>query len=94
MKFFSKEDSVYQLDSSYEPQNYPGSKKIGEEDIKEPYAKKENCEKFALLQKATANGLVKPSHEKHMFWAALNSDTCELTKIGKHYWWLVKNKIV
>lgn len=94
MKLFSTETDVFQLDPFFEPTNYPGSKKIGKEDLKRPYFMEDNGKKFVLLQKAVSNGLVRPSNEKHMFYAAMHSDTCELTAIGKHYWWLVKNKII
>lgn len=94
MSLFEEVDSLYQLDPSYEPQNYIGSKGIGEGDLKKPYFNKKNGEIFASLQRAVANGLVKPSTEKHMFYAAMNSDTCELTNLGKHYWWMVNNKII
>lgn len=94
MKLFSTETDVFQLDPSFEPTNYPGSKEIGKEDLKRPYFQENNGEIFELLQKATSNGLVRPSNEKHMFYAAMHSDTCELTAIGKHYWWLVINKII
>ena len=94
MKMFEDSNSKYQLNPSYEPTNYPGSKGIGENDLREPYFNKINGEKFALLQKAVANALIKPTNEKHMFYAALHSDTCELTAVGKHYWWLVMNEII
>ena len=94
MRLFAKDDSVYQLDSSYEPTNYLGSTEIGKKDLREPYFDQNNGRIFSLLQKAVSNGLVKPSKEKHMFYAAINSDTCQLTALGKHYWWLVKNKII
>ena len=94
MKLFSTEKAMFQLNPSYEPTNYPGSKEIGKEDLKRPYFQEENGKIFGPLQKATSNGLVRPSNEKHMFYAAMHSDTCELTAIGKNYWWLVKNKII
>jgi hypothetical protein len=94
MKCFKEDSSLFQLDPSFEPMNYPGSDGIGSKDLKEPYFNPKNGDFFALLQKAVSNGLVKPSKEKHMFWAALNSDTCHLTSIGKHYWWLVNKEII
>jgi|LSQX01.3.fsa_nt_gb hypothetical protein len=94
MKCFKEDTSLFQLDPSFEPMNFPDSKGIGPEDLTEPYFKPENGKVFALLQKAVSNGLVKPSNEKHMYWAALHSDTCCLTSIGKHYWWLVNKEII
>ena len=94
MGLFPNMNYLFKLDPSYEPQNYLGSKGIGTDDLREPYFDKEHGKIFALLQEAVSNGLVKPSNEKHMFYAALNSDTCELTDLGKHYWWMVDNKII
>ncbi len=94
MELFPYESYLFKLDSSYEPTNYPGSKDIGENDLKKPFFLENNGKIFELLQKAVSNGLIKPSNEKHMFYAAMNSDTCELTDIGKHYWLLAKNKII
>ena len=94
MNLFKTEDFLYQLNPSFEPTNYPGSKGIGKEDLKKPYFDETNGKIFALLQKSASNGLVQPFKEDHMFYAAMNSDSCCLTALGKHYWWLVKNKII
>ena len=94
INLFDNVNFKFQLDSSYEPKNFPGSKEIGEKDLREPYYNPINGEKFAILQKAVSNALVKPTVQKHMFYAALYSDTCELTETGKHYWWLVNNKVI
>ena len=91
-KLFLKEEMKYQLDSSFEPTNYPGSKEIGEKDLQEPYFKETNGLIFSLLQKGVSNGLVKPTTEKHMFYAAMKSDTCELTGLGKHYRYMVEHE--
>lgn len=42
MKLFSTEKAMFQLNPSYEPTNYPGSKEIGKEDLKRPYFQEEN----------------------------------------------------
>lgn len=94
MHLFKREDFRYQLDSSFEPTNYPGSTGIGKDDIKKPYYDENNGKIFALLQKGVSNGLVKPLNEQHMFYAAMHSDLCYLTALGKHYWFLVMNKII
>jgi len=91
---FNDIDYKYKLDPSYEPTNYKGSTEIGKKDNKEPYFTKENGEIFKLLQKSVYNGLVQPSIEKHLFYAAINSDTCELTMLGKYYWSLAENGII
>lgn len=93
-KLFKCPTEKYQLDPSYEPTNFIGSKGIGKKDLKEPYCTHKHTEIFALLQKAAQNGLIRPTKEKHMFYAAINSDTCELTKLGIQYWMLVDKDII
>ena len=44
-----------------------------------------------LLQKMNQNGLVVPTNEKYMYYAAMNNSTVCLTELGKHYWNLYKN---
>ncbi|MDT3443938.1 MULTISPECIES: caspase family protein [unclassified Pseudofrankia] len=48
-------------------------------------------EDFGILQAARAVKLVEPVGELHMYYAAINSKACRLTKIGQHYWQLVEN---
>ena len=35
-------------------------------------------------------GLIEPVNEDHMYYAAMNSESCKLTALGYHYWQLVK----
>lgn len=93
-ELFETPNTKFSLDPSFEKTNHKGSKEIGEIDLRKPYYVEENGVKFGLLQKAVSVGLVRPSHEKHMFYAALNSDSCELTMLGKHYWHMVENKLI
>lgn len=58
----------------------------------EPYATIENTKIFSELQKLEGIGLVVPVEEEHMYYAAMNSKSCELTAVGKQYWRLVKEK--
>lgn len=53
--------------------------------------KKENTEKFTILQHYNRLNLVVPVGEDHMYFAAINSKSCKLTPLGKHYWKLVKD---
>lgn len=85
--FPNKNESIL-LDSSYEPTNFKGSKDRNHE----PYFKKENGEKFRILQLFNRNGLVVPCEEENMYETAMNNKTCQLTKLGKYYYELVKNK--
>ena len=94
MQLFDSNDAKFQIDPSYEPTNYKGSTAIAKDDLKEPYCTKEHTILFKLFQEANHLGLLVPSTEKHMYYAAMNSDTIKLTKLGMHYWYLVHNKII
>lgn len=84
--YFVTENDQFNLDPSYEPTNSVDV----EHKVVEPYAVDENIKKFADLQKLEGIGLVVPVNEEHMYFAAMNSKSCELTAIGKQYWRLVK----
>lgn len=75
------------LDPSFEPTNSPDVEHV----CIEPYAVKDNVEKFELLQKLESIGFVKPVGEEHMYYAAMRSKTCRLTELGKYYWRLVND---
>jgi len=47
---------------------------------------------FQDLQKYERVGLVVPIGEQFMYYAAMNSKSCKLTALGKHYWLLVKEQ--
>lgn len=53
-------------------------------------ANADNVALFKELQKMASVGLVKPTGEDHMYYAAMHSKSCHLTAIGYHYWRLVK----
>ncbi len=89
-KYFETEETNYQLDPSYEPTNSPEDN----HQIIEPYARKENTEIFADLQKLEGVGLVTPVGTEHMYFAAMESKKCKLTSIGKQYWRLVNNELI
>lgn len=89
-EYFPSEDARMELDPSYEPTNSPEDK----HEVIEPYADSANTAKFADLQKLEGIGLVVPTDEEHMYYAAMKSKSCHLTPMGKQYWRLVKeNKI-
>jgi len=50
----------------------------------------EKTKMFAVLQKFNRVNLVVPVGAEHMYFAAMNSKSCKLTILGKHYWRLVK----
>lgn len=47
---------------------------------------------FRDLLRLRNAGLVEPVGEEHMYYAAMNSKSCALTRLGKYYWRLVSNK--
>lgn len=55
-------------------------------------AKPANVSIFKDLQKLEGVGLVRPVEEEHMYFAAMNSKSCQLTALGAHYWRLVKER--
>ncbi|HEX3045256.1 MAG TPA: caspase family protein [Bacillota bacterium] len=78
MSYFPDADAEYQLDPEHEP--------TYEQCVKE------KTKRFANLQACRAARLVEPTNPetKHMYFAAMQSETCRLTTLGKHYWKGVK----
>ena len=70
----------YPLDPSFEPSEQPRNE--------------ENEIIFSDLQKLRTCGLVEPINEDHMYFAAVHSTGCRLTKIGLYYWRLVNDNRV
>jgi len=75
--FDESSEQLFQLSPDYEPTATPRNK------VKE--------ETFSILQKLTALNLVEPIGADHMYFAAINSKSCQLTALGKYYWKLVLN---
>ena len=85
---FPDPDEALPLDPSFEP-----TREVPEHILRVP-VNAQNAQLFSHLQKCTAQGLVEPVGEKHMYYAATNSKACRLTPLGKHYHRLaLKNKI-
>jgi len=79
-KYFEKEDGEYNLDPSYEPDrnNVPVEyRSIPKNPFKEKI--------FGELQMFNRQGLVVPVGAQHMYYAAIESKSCTLTPLGKHY---------
>lgn len=74
--YFETPESEFKLDPSYE--------------YTEKSAIEENVQVFKKLQKMFSVGLVVPSGEDYMYFAAINSKACKLTALGYHYWRLAK----
>jgi uncharacterized caspase-like protein len=71
--YFPSPDHRLQLDPSFEPSS--------------PSANKKNNAIFADLQQFRAASLVVPDgEEQHLYYAAMNSKSCSLTRLGKYYW--------
>jgi hypothetical protein len=85
---FPSPDESLPLDPSYEYTNSPDDN----HQVIEPYANRDHVLVFKKLQKLESAGLVLPVNEEHMYFAAMNSKSCCLTEIGKHYWRLANEK--
>ena len=85
---FKSPDMELKLDPSFEYTNNPG---YGPR-LEKPYSDDKNVETFKKLQDLESVGLVVPVGEKHMYFAAMNSKSCKLTPLGKHYYNLVKKR--
>lgn len=87
---FTTSDMEFQLDPSFEPTNIRG----GIHYNLAPYADSKNTTVFDTLQQYNRLGLLIPIGTKHMYYAAMETRTCKLTPLGKHYWNLVKKNLV
>jgi hypothetical protein len=79
-KIFEEVDGELALDPSYEPT------------LKPKHAKHEAH--FAILQRCRAAKLVEPMGTPHMYDAAVNSLSCRLTPLGRHYWRLASEGLI
>ena len=87
-RYFKNEDDEFKLDPSFE---YTNDLTV-EHKVCKPYANEENVKRFKELQKYQSIGLVEPVDEDYMYFAAMNSKSCRLTRLGKHYWQLSRDK--
>ena len=70
--WFPTAETVFGLDPSFEPTEHPHD--ADHEEI------------FRQLQKCRDAKLIEPVGEEHMYYAALRSEGCRLTPLGRHYW--------
>jgi hypothetical protein len=80
----------FKLDPAYEPER-------SEEQRSDPEIPPPDPEKnavFAVLQKYVKVNLVRPVGAPHMWHAAMQSKSCELTVLGEHYRKLVANGLL
>lgn len=75
---FPVADFEFPLDPSFEPTS--------------EQALARNTDIFAELQACRGAQLVEPIGEEHMYYAAMNSQSCRLTPLGQFYWKLAKGR--
>lgn len=86
-EFFPEPNTKFPLDPTYEPEM-----KGRDEGMPAPIPA--HTEKFGLLQKFNRHGLVIPVEVEHMWNAAMQSTSCELTALGRHYRRLVEDNLI
>ncbi|KAF0967469.1 hypothetical protein BPODLACK_03990 [Gordonia sp. YY1] len=74
-KWFPTPDHIFPLDPSFEPDK--------RESGLDPHPEHEST--FKQLQKCASAKLVEPVGAEHMYFAAMQSEGCRLTPLGKHY---------
>jgi hypothetical protein len=79
-EFFPVEEHVFPLDPSYEPEAEP----------KDP----EHEAIFAFLQRCRSAKLIEPVGAEHMYFAAMKSTGCRLTRLGQLYWRMAKQDLL
>lgn len=87
-QYFDTPEYEFSLDPSYEYTNSTEIRHI----VREPFAFQDHVEIFRNLQSYQSVGLVVPIDAQHMYFAAMESKSCKLTALGRHYWNLAKNK--
>jgi hypothetical protein len=80
----------FKLDPAYEPERSQGQRS----DPTDPPPDPEKNAVFAVLQKYVKVNLVRPVGAPHMWHAAMQSKSCELTVLGEHYRKLVANRLI
>jgi hypothetical protein len=80
----------FKLDPAYEPER--SQEQRNDANIPPPDPKKTAV--FAVLQKYVKVNLVRPVGAPHMWHAAIQSKSCELTVLGEHYRKLVANGLI
>jgi hypothetical protein len=80
----------FKLDPAYEPERSPEQ----QSDANIPPPDPEKTAVFAVLQKYVKVNLVRPVGAPHMWHAAMQSKSCELTVLGEHYRKLVANGLL
>jgi hypothetical protein len=87
---FPAPDYYFPLDPSFEPER-PGSQP---DDPVLPKPDLRHTATFQVLQNYVRVNLVRPVDAPHMWHAAMQSKSCNLTVLGQHYWKLVKDGLI
>jgi len=87
---FPSPDYQLPLDASYEPAR--SKEEAADSSVPPPDAG--HMAVFRILQNYVKVNLVRPVDAPHMYYAAMNSTSCELTVLGEHYWRLVKKGLI
>lgn len=87
---FPSPDYNFPLDPSFEPER-PGPQ-AGEP--APPAPDPQHTAVFRVLQNYVRVNLVRPVNAPHMWHAAMQSTSCELTVLGQHYWNLVSKGLI
>jgi hypothetical protein len=85
---FPTPTTVFALDPSYEPY------RSGVEDPSVPPPDPAHIAVFAILQNYVKVNLVRPVGAPHMWHAAMETQACELTVLGQHFWNLVNEGLI
>jgi hypothetical protein len=88
--YFPRSDYDFPLDPSYEPER--SAEQRDDPNIPPPDPDKNAI--FAVLQRYVKVNLVRPKGAPHMWHAAMNSQSCELTVLGQHYRKLVADGLI
>ncbi|MEU7599916.1 caspase family protein [Streptomyces sp. NPDC041003] len=89
-KHFPSPDHQLHLDPSFEPERSPDQ--LADPSIAAPDPA--NTVTFAVLQRYVKVNLARPVNAPHMWHAAMQSRSCELTVLGQHYWALVNKGLI
>jgi hypothetical protein len=87
---FPSSDYELPLDPSYEPERLEEQR--SDPNIPPPDPQKNAV--FSTLQMYVKVNLVRPVGAPHMWHAAMQSKSCELTVLGQHYWKLLKQGLI
>lgn len=87
---FPSPDHNFRLDPSFEPER--SQDQLGDPAFPPPDPQHNAV--FAVLQDYVKVNLVRPVDAPHMWHAAMQSKSCELTVLGQHYWNLVQKGLI